>query len=111
VALGSGRWLLRALGRYPRRRRWLVIAAAGAGAAALFALGDVAPVRALAWRGAGGALLSAALGLVGDAPAALPGTQHRLAPRPSVLLILAASVLVVAAARLAPRVPIGTQQW
>jgi len=111
VALGSGRWLLRALGRYPRRRRWLVIAAAGAGAAALFALGDVAPVRALAWRGAGVALLSAALGLVGDAPAALPGTQHRLAPRPSVLLILAASVLVVAAARLAPRVPIGTQQW
>jgi hypothetical protein len=111
VALWGGRWLLTSVGRYPRRRRWLVAAAGGAGAAALFALGAVAPVRAIAWRGAGVAVLSAALGLARDTPDAMPGTQRLLAPRPSLLLAAAAGLLVLAAVRLAPRVPIGTQQW
>jgi hypothetical protein len=111
VALWGGRWLLRSVGRYPRRRRWLVIGAGAAGACALFALCAVVPVRAVAWRGAGVAALSAALGLWRDPPTVLPGLARRPAPIPPAPSIVVAALLVLVAAWLAPRVPIATQQW
>jgi hypothetical protein len=104
----------RSFGRVPRSRRLVVILAALTGAAALFALSAVPPVRGTAMRAALVAAVVAALALLQEKAA---GVERARRPglfavaRPPLGLILGAAILVAAGLTLAPGVRLGTQQW
>jgi hypothetical protein len=117
LALAAGRLFgrfARSSRRYPRRRRALVFAAAAVGGGILFVFCAVAPVRAVALRGALLAAAAAALALVGDGPgdaSAIADFVRRRAARPPAIVVATAGALVVAAVLLAPGAQLGTQQW